>query len=251
MSKLTPNLLRPEQVSNTREELARLQYTIKQPNAQNKRDIAKQISALSRSLEELTPQPFSSAQVDSAHKRMGYLKEKILEGMPTQEEMRKCPPGAVAKHMSWEKRNKQNINEYKYLALRTNAGNPDNDVANIERWRPVRASHELNMDNAIVAGKDYWLPAGEIDPEAVMSDAEANILRDLNPEIFDQMVVLSPEQRSTVLAKVRNYMAEAATEQATLAADAEARAKIGKDLTEARMRKRAAQAEAAQEKGAE
>lgn len=234
MSTLTPNLLRPEQVASTREELARLQYTIQQPHAQNKRDIARQIKSLSRTLEELTPQPFTSAQVDAAHKRLTFLKEQILAGMPTQEEMRKAPPGAVSKHMEWERRNKRNIAEYKYLALRMNAGNPDNDVANIERFRPARASHELNMDNALIPGKDYWLPTGEIDPESVMSDAEADILRTLNPEMHDQMVVLSPSERAAVLSRVREYMKVAAEEVRAETADALNRKAIGQHLTEAR-----------------
>jgi hypothetical protein len=35
--------------------------------------------------------------------------------MPSQEEMRKAPPGAVDKHMGWEKRNKPKIAEWKNL----------------------------------------------------------------------------------------------------------------------------------------
>jgi hypothetical protein len=77
--------------------------------------------------------------------------------MPSQEEMRKSPPGAIGKHMRWEKQNKKNLEEWKNLKLRLNHEDTDPDVANFERFRPTSSS-SLNMDNAHIPGNQYFLP---------------------------------------------------------------------------------------------
>jgi len=96
--------------------------------------VMKQIRRLDTSLNAQTPKAFVGAEVDAAVQMERELRERILQGMPSQEEMRKSPPGAVDKHIEWEKRNKTDLLKWKNLKLRLNAGNPDGS------WRTSRNS---------------------------------------------------------------------------------------------------------------
>lgn len=58
--------------------------------------------------------PSKSADKDKMNSEAKGIAEKLKDGMPTRYEMdhpAKCP-GAVRKHMSWNKRNKSEINRY-------------------------------------------------------------------------------------------------------------------------------------------
>ena len=63
--------------------------------------------------ERTAPRP-TSYQKDSMASEERKLEEKIAEGMPTADEMRRPTrnPGAVRKHMEWNMRNKDNIRRY-------------------------------------------------------------------------------------------------------------------------------------------
>ena len=55
-------------------------------------------------MEDQLPQPPVSGGRRADGPRGTELLNTILVGMPSQEEMRKAPPGAVDKHMKWEAR---------------------------------------------------------------------------------------------------------------------------------------------------
>jgi hypothetical protein len=133
---------------------------------------------------DLTPE-----QRDVAAREERELRAKWLEGMPSQAEMRRRPPGAVGKHMRWEKANKDLILRWKNRVLELNKGNDDPDVANIERFRPVTST--LNMDNAQIPGREYNIPSEQFkanydqtfgkkddDPELEALRAEVAALRE-------------------------------------------------------------------------
>ena len=125
--------------------------------------------------------------------RSKTLLDQILTGMPSQEEMRKAPPGAVDKHMGWEKRNKPAIMEWKNLQLRLRPG--EREAANLERHRP--ASSTLNMDNAVVQGKAIYIP-DNVGSTVTFSDAELDQLNALKPGLRDSVGTMSNEQRQVV-----------------------------------------------------
>lgn len=66
------------------------------------------------------------------------LSESIKEGMPTVDEMRRPEkhPGAIEKHMAWEKRNYQKIMRFKQINRRLHPEDPT--TSNIERLRRER-----------------------------------------------------------------------------------------------------------------
>lgn len=153
---MTASLLRPHQREEMVAERETLERKLINPNIEDKGTVRRQMQQLDRQLETQTPKPFTEKEIDSAVKLEGELREQILTGMPSQEEMRKCPPGAIDKHRQWEKRNKAKLVEWKNLMLRLNAGTEDRDVANFEKYRPVTSN--LNMDNAVIQGKQYFMP---------------------------------------------------------------------------------------------
>ena len=61
----------------------------------------------------------------------------------------------------------------------------------------------MNMDRAQIAGKDYRLPPPGAGPAAIMSDKDAEVLRETNPELLAAMGTLTNEQRTEVLDMVR------------------------------------------------
>ena len=162
----TAPLLRPEQELTLREEERRIQGIISGPSyvsdrIQERPQMHRNARNVRKRLEEQAPKPYEPEVVDKAVARSNELQQQFTTGMPTQAEMRRNPPGAVDKHMGWEKRNKEAIMEWKNIQLRLRAGGQVDDgidVANIERFRPVGGSAELNMDNAHIPGTRYHMP---------------------------------------------------------------------------------------------
>lgn len=164
------SLLRPRQVTSMNEEVRRIEEMLKLPaSALVGVDVPaaiRQRNNMKAQLEVATPQPVPESERDAAVREEARLREGIQEGMCTQAEMRRNPPGAVDKHRSWEKRNKESILKWKNLRLRMHAagmlGNlpaDATDVANVETFRPVGGSRELSMDHAqIPQTRDFHFP---------------------------------------------------------------------------------------------
>lgn len=150
-------LLRPHQVNEMLSDKENLQHQLNNPLIKDKGMVTTQLRKLNHQLETQTPKPYVGKEVDSAVQESERLKEELLQGMPSQEEMRKSPPGAVDKHRTWEKRNKAKLLKWKEIQLRLNAGSDENDVANFERYRPIGST--LNMANAVIPGKQYFMPS--------------------------------------------------------------------------------------------
>jgi hypothetical protein len=151
-----PSLLRSHQRKEMKDELDTLHAKLKNPHIEDKGAVQRQIQRLQHQADTQTPKPFLPSEIDAAVKLEKDLRDKIMVGMPSQEEMRKSPPGAIGKHMAWEKRNKKNIEEWKNTQLRMNHDSTDPDVANFERYRPVAST--LNMHNAHIPGQQYFMP---------------------------------------------------------------------------------------------
>ena len=190
----TKPLLRPQQVEEMKAEVASAEAKLSNPAILDKGEARKQLIRTRASLESQTPKPpVDAAEEGRMVTRSRQLLDQILAGMPSQEEMRKAPPGAVDKHMGWEKRNKPAILEWKNLQLRLRLG--EREAANLERHRPV--SSTLSMDNAVVQGKNFYIPEG-VGATVTFSDAELDQLNALKPGLRDTVGAMSNEQRQVV-----------------------------------------------------
>lgn len=191
------NLLRPRQVDDAKHEIKSLEEQLRSPHIEDKGEVNTKLRRVRKSFEQQAPRPAENpAEEDRMVKRSRQLLTEILEGMPSQEEMRKAPPGAVDKHIRWEKANKAKIVEWKNLQLRLTAGSGDNEVANLERFRPRESS--LSMDNAVIPGKQYHLPPHDAGLPVTFTSEQLTFLRAHDPELADMIGSLTNRQRAEV-----------------------------------------------------
>jgi hypothetical protein len=92
----------------------------------NTATIQRQIKSIDHAIETRTPGRTRGADKDKLVKEEKELEEKISAGMPTDYEMRQPNrnPGAVRKHMNWDKRNVENINRYRQIQRILRPGEP-------------------------------------------------------------------------------------------------------------------------------
>ena len=204
----TKPLLRPPQAEERREEISRLRAILSAPphianRIEDRGQLRRNLQAVERDLKKQDPRPYESEDIDLAADRSEELKEEMLQGMPTQEEMRRNPSGAVDKHRRWEKRNKTKLTEWKNIQLRLHATDhgdlPDaTDIANFERFRPSGGSQQLNMHNEQISGRMQFGPEPGAGPSVVFSERETALLDEIAPDIFRQLGTMTNEQRQAV-----------------------------------------------------
>lgn len=190
----TKPLLRPNQLAEMRDEVKSAEAKLNNPAIQDKGEARKQLIRTRATLESQTPRPpVDAAEEGRMVARSKHLLSEVLAGMPSQEEMRKAPPGAVDKHMGWEKRNKPKIMEWKNLQLRLRPG--EQEAANLERHRPVGST--LSMDNAFIQGKNIYIPEN-VGATVTFSDAEMAQIMALKPGLAGTVGTMTNEQRAVV-----------------------------------------------------
>jgi hypothetical protein len=194
----THALLRPAQVERTVEERETLKKQLQNPAIEDKGPVMTQLRNLEKTFAMQAPKAFQGWEIDAAVKEEKALREKMLDGMPSHEEMRKNPPGAVDKHMAWEKKNKPLLERWKNIKLRLNVGNPAEDIANFEMYRPRQST--LNMDNAQISGSMTFLPPEGAGSAVTFSSAQIELLKQLAPEMANKLALLNKEQRAQIKA---------------------------------------------------
>lgn len=196
-TKPVPALLRKDQVEEMEAEKQAAEQKIRSPNFQgDKFAVREQLQALVHQLESQRPRPYGSEEIDRAISREAELRERISMGMLSQEEMRKCPPGAVDRHRAWEKRNVAAIEEWQNIQRRLNAENEDRESASIESFRPVKST--MSMDNALIAGKQFFLGPMDAGLPVTFSNEQLAILRALSPQLADILCTLTNVDRAKV-----------------------------------------------------
>lgn len=205
----TYDLLRPDQMSEMVEERNALEQKLHNPRIEDKGVVKEQLRRLTRQFENQSPKPFSAAEVDTAVRREAELKEQILDGMLSQEEMRKCPHGAIDRHMAWEKKNVKKIQEWQNLKRRFSADGDDLESASIESFRPTTSN--MNMDGALIQSKQFFLPPPNVGPAVTFNSADIATLRKHAPDIALRLATLTNEQRAEVKEVLAGWIEEAAT----------------------------------------
>ncbi len=216
----TTPYLKPIEVEQKAVELKRLQESLSAPphirnQLQDVGTLVRRRNDIRRNLEENAPKPYETADLDNAVARGKTLLSEIVQGMPTQAEMRRAPPGAVDKHMKWEQHNKPKILEWKNIQKCLHAAG-DADVAdavdtsNLERYRPSGGAGELNLDNAVIPGASIHLPP-KIEIRNVMTDAERLAVK---LERYQIMAAQGDERAKMILAAFADDEVENAPEPA-------------------------------------
>jgi len=190
------NLLRPNQLAQFEDTKLSLEGKLASEHTQDKRTVKAQLNRMERQFDIQRPKEFKSSEIDKSSKECKEILKEVVAGMPSQEEMRKCPPGAVNKHRMWEKENKEKILKWKNLTLRLNVGSEDPDVANLEKYRPVRST--LNMENAMISGQNYSIPE-TVGISVIFSDDDLAMIKERAPEeIYNKLALLPSDQRNIV-----------------------------------------------------
>lgn len=192
------SLLRADQIEEMEGEREGLRKKMHNPNIQDKGVVADQLRKLDNQLETQRPTEYGSDEIDAAVRKEAQLRAEWLDGMLSHEEMRKCPPGAVDRHLAWERKNAPRIEEWQNIMRRLNHGSDAREIASIERFRPTVS--RMNMDNAIVAGKQYHLPPAGAAQGVPFTDGQLAALRSMFPEMAERIATLSNEGRAEVKA---------------------------------------------------
>jgi len=210
-------LMRPDQSNAMAEEASRVESMLNAPphlsQGIDRREMHRQLVRLKNMIETQAPKAYANDTLDDAVARERDLREEILIGMPTQEEMRRNPVGAVSKHTNWEERNKERIVEWKNIRRRLFVGGHlhdnanDSDHANLELYRPSGGAQELNMHNEQIEGTVQFGPAPGAGPAVVMTSEESAFLKAVDPDLHARMALLDNESRKSVMDVIRPIIA--------------------------------------------
>jgi hypothetical protein len=77
----------------------------------------------------------------------------VAENMPTAEQMRHNPPGAVDHHMAWDRHAKPALLVWKNVRLLLNPRSDAVDLANFERYRPANAATRSLFSDGQIPGQ--------------------------------------------------------------------------------------------------
>lgn len=220
----TEPLLHPRQVQELREERSKFERMLAAPPhvrnqlADGGAQAQRRIQDIDKMLQQ-APKPYAPEELDAAVREEKQLREEWLNGMPTQAEMRRNPAGAVDKHRAWEKRSKDAVLKWKRVRRRLHASgisehglDDESAISNIERYRPAGGSFELNMHNEQIEGKTIHGPVPGAGPAAVMSDEQAAVLKEINPDLHANMALMSNDQRRDTLEIVDKIITSRARE---------------------------------------
>jgi hypothetical protein len=143
--------------------------------------------------ENVAPDKLPGEAKDALMRRRDFLVEKIREGMPPNEIMKRNPPGAVSQHMKWMAATKDYQLEYKNVQRALEPDDNSEDLANIEMLRPSMAGPAGDaatfMADAQIQGyfaqsalaKANW-PLGEPKMDTALAQAERRELEELRAE---------------------------------------------------------------------
>ena len=139
----TTPLLRPDQIEEMHEEESRLERLVRAPSTSPERSqdpgaARRQLQNLRKQLQTQSPASHAPTTATEKDELASFIRTGLAEvttGMLTEVEMRRNPPGAVDRHLRWEKANKQKTILIKNALRMLNPDNTDQDLANLERYR--------------------------------------------------------------------------------------------------------------------
>lgn len=157
--------------------------------------------------ENSPPTDLKGETKDALLKESRRLEEKIVDGMLTQQDMRRNRPGAVDRHIKWEKKNKADILKWKNIQMLMDPQNEEMDIANIERLRP-EGNSQVYDSRAQIPG-----------PFAMTPQAKAN---------FDQTFPESPTIDTPLKQAERRELEELRARLSVLEAQSQRPARTGR-----------------------
>lgn len=160
MKPLDRVLLKSEQIQDLKEEQSQIDAALAPTNPFRSKISKPQLmhqrrKAIDRQLEDFAPAPLDGHEKDKLANLEKELRAAWTTNMPTEEEMRKNPPGQVDRHRKWEKLNKKIIGQWKNVRRQLEPDSDDKDLANIERYRPSGVMDRLVAGAQISGAMNY------------------------------------------------------------------------------------------------
>lgn len=115
-----------------------------------------QLRQLKHDLDYGSPPDTTPEQRDALAKERKRLIESIQDGMPSFQEMRRRPSGAVGKYDKHRRKKTPDQVRLKNILRIEHKGDDDPDVSNLEKFRPRTST--LNMDDAFIPAPTHFIP---------------------------------------------------------------------------------------------
>ena len=195
--KRATNYLKARDVNGANEELRHIESQLSPNNfarqamsPEGLKHLAERRTFLQDKLENHAAPELTGEARDALSRRLGDIEARIKVGMPTHEDMRRNPAGAVDQHRRWERLNKSAVLERRNILIALNPGDDSKDLTNIDMIRP----HAANVGAATFAvdaqipghfamtpaAKDNW-PLGEPKLDTPLKQAERAEARAAKP----------------------------------------------------------------------
>ena len=151
------NPLRHHQVTEYQDEAARLNDIVKAPayvTGADRGHAQRKSLLINKVLEQQIAKPLQGAEKDRVAKLANEVMQVVIRpALLPREDMRRNPAGAVGRFLKEENSRpvKQGVQQWKRAMLALEQGNPDPDLANIERFRPERI-HDTGGVSTFAAG---------------------------------------------------------------------------------------------------
>ena len=153
--------LRPNQVDEIENEKSVIERTLQSRAVQDRGNLNQHLIRIDRQLKEQAPPDLNGEQRDQAVKENGEIEARLIPMMPSDEQMRRNPPGVVGQHKKFDRASKSrdhfkegDIFRWKNNQLALHKGDDDPDVANFERMRPIHNAG--SMVGAQIEGQQYF-----------------------------------------------------------------------------------------------
>ncbi len=146
-----------DQVTKKREDIKIAEIKLADPHIEDKKQVRKQLKRAEEALDFQAPRPTTPEERQKIAKRCSELEAEIRIGLPSDEEMRKAPPGALRKAQAHDKANKHKILEWRRGKRLLDPESTDPELGSVELLRPRGST--MNMDNAQIPGKDFSFPS--------------------------------------------------------------------------------------------
>lgn len=154
--------LRHGQIEEIENERRVIENTLQSREVQERGNLLNHLKRIDRQLEQQAPPDLTPEERDQKVRECQHIEERLVPMMPSDEEMRKNPPGVVGRHMRFEKAAKERSEQFpegmlarwKDNQLAINKGSDDPDVANFERMRP-RVNPVTSLLGAQIPGQLY------------------------------------------------------------------------------------------------
>lgn len=104
-------------------------------------------------LAQSPPTDLKPSQRDKMRKLETVTRDFVAENMPTAEQMRHNPPGAVDHHIAWNRHAKRALLTWKSVRILLNSDSDALDLANFEVYRPANAATRNLFSDGQIPGQ--------------------------------------------------------------------------------------------------